>query len=120
MASALFNVLADPAKAVAASAGTQPGTAVHPEVLTVMKEVGVDLTGVRPQLLTQSLAEGASLLVTMGCGDECPYVPGLDRDDWPLPDPKGQPLERIREIREDVQRRVSELIETRGWQREKQ
>ena len=118
MAAAFFNVLADPAKAVAVSAGTRPGTAVHPEVVTVMREVGADLRDVRPRLLTRDLAEDASLLVTMGCGDECPHVPGLQRDDWPLPDPKGQPLPRVREIRDDVQRRVRELLETRGWQRE--
>jgi arsenate reductase len=118
MAAAFFNALADTAQAVAVSAGTQPGSAVHPEVVTAMKESGLDLSGARPQLLTRQLAEGAELLVTMGCGDQCPFVPGLARDDWPLPDPKGQPVARVREIREDIRRRVEGLIAARGWRRE--
>lgn len=80
-----------------------------------MKEVGVDLAQNRPQKLTEELAQGASLLITMGCGDECPYVPGLARDDWPLPDPKGRPLEEVRQIRDEVRRRVSELLSARQW-----
>jgi arsenate reductase len=115
MAAAFLRLLADPRKATAVSAGTQPGERVHPEVAEAMREVGVDLSAERPQLLTRELAEGASLLVTMGCGDRCPYVPGLQKDDWPLPDPKGQPLERVREIRDDVRRRVEELVAARGW-----
>jgi len=115
MAAALFNRLADPSKARAVSAGTQPGKAVHPEVVAVMKEVGVDLSMGEPRLLSDSLAASASLLVTMGCGDACPFVPGLERDDWPLEDPKGRPLEQVRQIRDDVERRVRGLLAARGW-----
>lgn len=111
MAAAIFNQLADPAKARALSAGTNPGLRVHPEVVTVMREVGVDLADAGPQKLTPELASQAQLLITMGCGDECPVVPGLRRDDWPLEDPKGQPLERVREIRNDIRRRVEALVD---------
>jgi arsenate reductase (thioredoxin) len=113
MAAAFFNQLADPRVARAVSAGTQPGERVHPVVVDVMKEVGLDLTQNRPRKLTEELARGATLLITMGCGDECPYVPGLARDDWPLPDPKGQPIEEVRRIRDEVRRRVSELLQAR-------
>ncbi len=115
MAAAFFNQLADPGAARAVSAGTQPGERVHPVVVDAMKEVGVDLAQNRPQKLTEELAKGASLLITMGCGDECPYVPGLARDDWPLPDPKGRPLEEVRQVRDEVRRRVSELLSARQW-----
>jgi len=111
MAAAFFNQLADHSKAEAVSAGTEPGIRVHPEVLSAMQEVGIDLTNAKPQKLTQELAEGASLLITMGCGDKCPYVPGLRRDDWPLPDPKGRRVEEVRIIRDDVKARVLNLIE---------
>jgi arsenate reductase (thioredoxin) len=111
MAAAFFNQLADPAKAEGISAGTEPGLRVHPEVLTVMQEVGIDLTAAKPQKLTQELANDAALLITMGCGDKCPYVPGLRRDDWPLRDPKGLPAEEVRAIRDDVKQRVQELID---------
>jgi len=117
MAKAFFSALADPAKAEAISAGTQPGDRVHPEVIDVMREVGIDIAGSRPQKLTEQLAKDAFLLVTMGCGDECPYIPGLKRDDWPLDDPKGRPIEQVRQIRDDVLRRVSTLIEAHGWRR---
>ena len=117
IAAAFFNALADPAKAVAVSAGTQPGERVHPEVVDVMREVGIELSAQRPQKLTDQLAQEASLLVTMGCGDECPYVPGLQRDDWPLEDPKGKPLHHVRRIRDEVRDRVSELLDARGWRR---
>ena len=110
MAAAFFNQLADPRKARALSAGTTPGDRVHPEVVAVMKEAGVDLSGARPQKLTTELAGQAQLLITMGCGDECPYVPGLRRDDWPLDDPKGQPIERVRAIRDDIRARVDALV----------
>ncbi len=115
MSAAFFNHLTDPAKARAISAGTQPADRVHPEVLEAMKEVGIDLTNAIPQKLTAELAEGATLLVTMGCGDECPYVPGLRRADWPLQDPKGQSGNRVREIRDDIRSRVSELLKAEGW-----
>ncbi len=110
MAAAFFNQLADRTKAEAVSAGTDPGVRVHPEVLTIMEEVGIDLSYAKPQKLTQELANDASLLITMGCGDKCPYVPGLRRDDWPLKDPKGLPLEEVRAIRDEVKRRVQELL----------
>lgn len=110
MAAALFNRLADAATWRAVSAGTRPGERVHPEVIEVMREEGIDLTAARPQKLTPELAEGAHVLVTMGCGDECPFVPGLRREDWPLEDPKGKPIERVREIRDEIRRRVEELI----------
>jgi len=119
MAAAFFGQLADPAKARAISAGTEPGERIHPEVLTVMKEVGIDLSNAKPQKLTEKLAKDAQLLITMGCGDKCPYVPGLRRDDWPLRDPKGLPIEAVRSIRDEVQRRVKDLIdqESKNWYR---
>ena len=117
MAAAFFSALADPSKAAPVSAGTQPGEHVHPEVVEVMRELGLDLTTRRPQKLTDQLARDASLLVTMGCGDECPYVPGLERDDWPLEDPKGKPLDHVRRIRDDIRDRVSLLVDARGWRR---
>jgi arsenate reductase len=117
MAAAFFSALADPSVAVALSAGTQPGERVHPEVVTVMREIGIDLSTRRPQKLTDQLAKDASLLVTMGCGDECPYVPGLERDDWPLEDPKGKPLDHVRRIRDEIRDRVSQLLDAHGWGR---
>lgn len=117
MAAALFNRLADPAKARAISAGTRPGTRVHPEVVAAMAEIGIDLSGAVPKLLTSELAGAASFLVTMGCGDECPVVPGAVRDDWPLPDPKGRPLDQVRAIRDEIQRRVEALVAREGWAR---
>jgi arsenate reductase len=117
MAAAFFTALADPARATALSAGTEPAERVHPEVVEVMREVGVDLSGARPTRLTDELARGASLLVTMGCGESCPFVPGLERLDWNLPDPKGLALERVRAIRDDIRAHVSELVRSRGWER---
>jgi arsenate reductase len=117
MAAALFNALADPARAHALSAGTRPGPAVHPEVADAMREVGIDLSSARPRLLTPELAGTATLLITMGCGEECPYIPGVERGDWALPDPKGRPLEEVRAIRDEIRRRVAALVETRGWAR---
>lgn len=117
MAAAFFNALVDPAKARAVSAGTAPGERVHPEVLDAMREVGMDLSGAMPQRLTDELARGAQLLITMGCGDACPVVPGLERDEWPLEDPKGKPVERVREIRDEVRARVEALLRARDWQR---
>jgi glycerol uptake facilitator-like aquaporin/protein-tyrosine-phosphatase len=109
MSAALFNLVSDPARARAISAGTEPGPRVHPEVLDAMKELGVDLSTVKPQKLTTDLASTASLLVTMGCGEACPVVPGLKIEDWPLEDPKGKPIERVREIRDDIRARVAKL-----------
>jgi arsenate reductase len=115
MAAALFNAHANLNKAQALSAGTQPGERVHPEVVAVMRELGIDVAGAKPQKLTDELARGASVLITMGCGDACPVVPGLERGDWPLEDPKGQPIERVREIRDDIAQRVAALLETNAW-----
>ena len=115
MAAAFFNQLVDRTRAEAVSAGTQPGERVHPVVVDVMNEVGINLSGNRPQLLTGGLASDANLLVTMGCGDECPFVPGLKVDDWPLQDPKGQPMEVVRQIRDDIKSRVTALVTSRGW-----
>ena len=114
MAAAFFNQLADPQEANAISAGTEPGNRVHPEVLAVMQEAGIDLGNAKPQKLTAELAKEAQLLITMGCGDKCPYVPGLRREDWPLPDPKGRPMQEVREIRDEVKRRVQALLEGEG------
>lgn len=110
MAAAFFNALVNPSQGRAISAGTEPGTRIHPEVLEVMREVGIDLSQAKPQKLTEALAKETQLLITMGCGDECPYVPGLGRDDWPLPDPKGLSLEEVRAIRDEVKTRVESLI----------
>ncbi len=115
MAAAWFNVLADPAQARAISAGTDPGPAVHPEVVEAMQEVGVDLSGAATTRLTPEVAGQAQMLVTMGCGDQCPVVPGAERDDWPLDDPKGQSPARVRAIRDDILDRVQALIAARGW-----
>lgn len=117
MSAAFFNQIADPSKARGISAGTQPGDRVHPVVMDVMHEVDIDLTDAKPQKLTAELAEGAEMLITMGCGDECPYVPGLRRGDWPLPDPKGRPLEEVRAVRDDIRNRVNALVETEGLSR---
>lgn len=117
MAAAFFNGLADPERARAISAGTQPAAHVHPEVVAVMHEVGVDLSSAQPQRLTDDLARDADLLVTMGCGETCPVVPGLERDDWSLADPKGQSVVQVRAIRDEIRARVATLIAGRGWQR---
>jgi len=106
MAAAFFNRQ----KAEAVSAGTEPGLRVHPEVLAVMQEAGIDLSEAKPQKLTEELAREAQLLITMGCGDKCPYVPGVRRDDWPLPDPKGRTLDEVRAVRDDIRSRVSALL----------
>jgi arsenate reductase len=110
MAAAFFNQLADPQKAEAISAGTEPRERVHPEVQAVMQEVGIDLINAKPQKLTEELARGAQLLITMGCGDRCPHVPGLRRDDWPLRDPKGLSPDEVRTIRDAIKERVQSLL----------
>lgn len=114
MAAAWFNTLADPSKARALSAGTDPGDRVHPEVAEAMREVGIDLGGAKPQRLTDEVARSAQVLVTMGCGDRCPFVPGARTEDWPLPDPKGQPIEAVRRIRDDIHALVTGLIGREG------
>ena len=115
MAAAWFNALADATKARAISAGTEPADRVHPAVLEVMREVGIDLSGKKPQKLTDELARAAQMLVTMGCGEQCPVVPGLKREDWPLEDPKGKAIEQVRTIRDDVRVRVEGLLRREGW-----
>lgn len=112
MAAALYNSLTKSSDAV--SAGTQPAERVHPEVVTVMKEVGIDLTNSKPQRLTDDLAKQAEMLITMGCGEACPYVPGLKREDWPLTDPKGRPLDEVRKIRDEVKHKIEELLRTQA------
>jgi protein-tyrosine-phosphatase len=109
MSQALFAREAD-GRHIAVSAGTTPGDRVHPEVVEVMRELGIDLSDRVPQRLTRGLAEQADVVVTMGCGDACPYVPGKRYLDWDLPDPKGRPIEQVRTTRDEIARRVSELV----------
>lgn len=111
MAAAFFNKLAHSNKFVAISAGTEPALKVHPEVLTVMNEVGIDLSQAQPNLLTQELVQDANLVVTMGCGEKCPYVPGVKIIDWSLQDPKGQGLDQVRLIRDEIKQLVMHLLE---------
>jgi arsenate reductase len=108
MSQALFERAAD-GKHTALSAGTTPAEHVHPEVVAVMNELGIDLSDRQPQLLTTKLAEQADIVVTMGCGDQCPYIPGKRYIDWDLPDPKGRPLDEVRATRDHIQRRVTTL-----------
>jgi arsenate reductase len=108
MSAALFERAAG-ARHAAESAGTTPAEQVHPEVVEAMREVGIDLSAKTPQLLTTELAERADVVVTMGCGDACPYIPGKRYIDWSLPDPKGRPLADVRRLRDDIERRVVEL-----------
>jgi len=115
MAAAWFNQLADRRSARAISAGTEPGSRVHPEVQSAMEEVGIDLSSAVPTFLSRELAGSASLLVTMGCGEACPVVPGLRRMDWPLEDPKGKSIAEVRRIREEIRGRVEALIAAEGW-----
>jgi arsenate reductase len=98
----------------ALSAGTTPAEHVHPEVIAVMCEVGIDLADRVPQLLTDELARDADIVVTMGCGDECPLIPGKRYIDWELPDPHGQPIDRVREIRDEIAGRVRCLLSELG------
>ena len=98
----------------ARSAGTTPADRVHPEVVEVMEELGIDLSDRVPKKLTTEMAEWADVVVTMGCGDECPYIPGKRYVDWDLPDPKGRPIEEVRAIRDDIAERVKELASSRG------
>ena len=118
MAAAFFNERADPAKARAISAGTDPARHVHPEVIDAMRAAGIDLSATQPRRLMPELASQAALLVTLGCGEACPFVPGLQREDWDLPDPKGLPPDRVRAIRDEIRERVEQLIAARGWGRE--
>jgi arsenate reductase (thioredoxin) len=111
MSEALFRRVAG-SEHEAASAGTTPAERVHPEVVEAMQELGIDLAGREPRALTEELAKSADVIVTMGCGDECPYVPGKRYIDWELEDPKGLPLERVRAIRDDIAERVRTLATT--------
>ena len=95
----------------ALSAGTTPGDRVHPEVVKVMRELDIDIAERVPQLLTRELAERADVVVTMGCGDECPFIPGKRYIDWDLPDPKGRPIDEVRATRDDIGRRVIALLD---------
>lgn len=114
MAAAFFRALASPDKARAISAGTQPGPRVHPEVVEVMREVGIDVSDAQPTRLTDELAKDATLLVTMGCGEACPVIPGLRVEDWPLDDPKGRGVDDVRRIRDEIRARVAALIAREG------
>ena len=119
MAAALFNALADPSKARGLSAGTKPASRVHPEVVEVLREIGIDTSANQPRLLTPELAATADLLITMGCGESCPVVPGVLREDWPLRDPQGLPLDEVRQIRDEVRARVQDLVRVEGLLRPK-
>lgn len=114
MAAAFFNQLADSTKAVAVSAGTQPADKVHDCVLQVMRKSNIDLSNVKPQLLTNDLVRDADLLITMGCGEACPFVAGLRHEDWPLPDPKDKGEDEVCEIRDRVKGRVLSLLKELG------
>jgi arsenate reductase (thioredoxin) len=110
MSRALFDQAAE-GRHQAASAGTTPATQVHPEVVEVMRELDIDLSAQKPRELTRAMAGQADVVVTMGCGDACPYIPGKRYIDWDLPDPAGLPLEQVRAIRDDIAARVGALIE---------
>jgi protein-tyrosine-phosphatase len=109
MSRALFERAAE-GRHGAEAAGTQPADRLHPAVVEAMAEVGIDLSGRRPQLLTREMAEQADVVVTMGCGDECPYIPGKRYVDWELEDPKDMPIARVREVRDDIAARVESLV----------
>jgi arsenate reductase (thioredoxin) len=110
MAAALFNIYANREGCIGISAGTQPATQVHPEVVQVMQEIGIDLSKAKPQKLTGVLASSATVLVTMGCEEACPYIPGVKRVEWNIPDPKGQQIEQVRTIRNEIHERVKQLL----------
>jgi arsenate reductase (thioredoxin) len=109
MSQALFQRAAA-GRHTALSAGTTPAEHVHPEVVEVMQELGIDLADRRPQFLTRELTEQADVVVTMGCGDACPYIPGKRYIDWSLPDPSGRPLDEVRAIRDGISRRIDSLL----------
>lgn len=110
MAAAFFNKYKNDQSLMALSAGTEPADKIHAEVQTVMKEVGIDLFEAKPNLLTSDLLQDAKLLVTMGCGEKCPYVPGVKTFEWSLSDPKGQDLNQVRIIRDEIEKLVLQLI----------
>jgi arsenate reductase (thioredoxin) len=109
MSQALFERASD-GRHSALSAGTTPAERVHPEVVEVMRELDIDLADRRPRLLTNELAERADIMVTMGCGDACPYIPGKRYIDWDIPDPRGEPIDTVRGIREEIRSRVDQLL----------
>jgi arsenate reductase len=116
MAAAWLRALGNPARVAVVSAGTEPGPHVHPVVVDAMREVGIDVADAQPQKLTDALVAKTDYLITMGCGEACPVAPPhVVRLDWPLEDPKGKPVERVREIRDDVRARVVALIAENGW-----
>jgi arsenate reductase len=115
MAAAFFNHLADPGKAQAISAGTAPAERVHPEAIVTMHDVDIDVSHYFPQLLTPELAASAQWVITMGCGDDCPVVPGTKREDWPVEDPKGKRRAEVNAIRDDIRVRVEALIAREAW-----
>jgi arsenate reductase len=117
MAAAFFNARANPALARALCFGTRPAERVHPEVVEAMRQVGLDVSAARPRPLTDDLAQGADLLVTMGCGEGCPWIAGLERQEWPFDDPKGRPPDEVRRIRDEIRERVEQLLVARGWAR---
>lgn len=118
IAAAFFNTIADPARARAESAGTQPTRYVHDDVVAVMAEVAIDLSNARPQLLTDDLAGRARWLITMGCGASCPAAPSATRDEWAIRDPAGLSLPTVRLIRDDIRRRVEAFVEREGYGRD--
>lgn len=115
MAAALFNQLANPARARALSGGTVPAKAVHPEVIEVMGEVGIDLSGSIPRSLDHAVAQSPQVLITMGCGESCPVVPGARTLDWPIEDPKGKTAGEVRAIRDEIRARVVALLRENDW-----
>jgi arsenate reductase len=111
MSAALFDrAAAGRHRALSAGSEADPDGHVHPQVVEVMRELGIDLSDRRPQRLTRELAEQADIVVTMGCGDACPYIPGKRYLDWELPDPKGRPLDEVRATRDDIAGRVGALV----------
>lgn len=117
MAAALFERRADPSRARAISAGTRPADRVHPTVVDAMGELGIDLGGRTPRRLDETVAREAALLITMGCGEECPLVPGARVEEWSIDDPKDASPERVRQIRDAIDRRVRDLVSREGWAR---
>src|SRR5712692_392162 len=116
-AAAGFNALAEPARARAESAGTHPADQVHSVVASAMREAGIELSGARPQRLTETIARRANWLITMGCGEECPVVPGVRRDDWAIDDPAGLSIDRVREIRDAIKTRVETFVDRERFRR---
>ena len=115
IAAALFNRFANPSRAHAISAGTKPGPSVHPMVVEVMRDRGVELSGAQPRKLTDEVAHQAQWLITLGCGEDCPFVPGAKVEDWPVPDPKGKDRQAVEEIADELERRVRDFIQRNGF-----